>query len=135
VLREQREARRTGFAMSQSMFMARTNLTSTSRMLITALTISLQLLVGCVRREFNPKSLAHANAPASSQQNSPSRININTASADELEQLPGIGKGLAQRIIEHRERFGPFRRPEHLIVVRGISDKRFRTLQDVITVE
>jgi competence protein ComEA len=63
------------------------------------------------------------------------RININTASADELEKLPGIGKALAERIIEHREKFGPFRRPEHLIIVRGISDKRFRALQDLITVE
>jgi competence ComEA-like helix-hairpin-helix protein len=121
--------------MSRSMFRPRLNLSSTSGAIIPALMLSLCFSSGCVRREFNPKSLAQANAPASSQQNSPSRININTASADELEQLPGIGKGLAQRIIEHRERFGPFRRPEHLIVVRGISDKRFRTLQDVITVE
>ena len=42
--------------------------------------------------------------------------------------------GLAERIIEHREKFGPFRRPEHLIIVRGISDKRFRALQNLITV-
>jgi competence protein ComEA len=52
-----------------------------------------------------------------------------------LETLPGIGKGLAERIIEHRERFGPFRRIEHLIIVRGISDRRFRALQDMITVK
>jgi competence protein ComEA len=63
------------------------------------------------------------------------RININTASAKELETLPGIGKALAARIIEHREEYGPFRRPEHLIIVRGISDKRFRALRDLITVE
>ena len=63
------------------------------------------------------------------------RINLNTASANELETLPGIGKSLAERIIEHREKFGPFRRPEHLIIVRGISDKRFRALRDLVTVE
>ncbi len=62
-------------------------------------------------------------------------ININTASANELETLPGIGKGLAQRIIDHREKFGTFRRPEHLIIVRGISDRRFRALRDLVTVE
>ncbi len=54
---------------------------------------------------------------------SASRININTASVKELEKLPGIGKGLAERIVEHREKNGPFRRPEHLIMVRGISDR------------
>jgi competence protein ComEA len=63
------------------------------------------------------------------------RININTAAANELETLPGIGPGLAERIIEHRERFGPFRRTEHLIIVRGISDRRFRALRDLVTVQ
>jgi len=63
------------------------------------------------------------------------RLNINTASAKELEVLPGIGKGLAERIVEHREKYGPFRRAEHLIIVRGISDARFRALRDLITVE
>jgi competence protein ComEA len=72
---------------------------------------------------------------SSSDSKSPSRININTASANELETLPGIGKGLAGRIIEHRETFGPFRKPEHLIIVRGISDKRFHALENMITVE
>ena len=67
-------------------------------------------------------------------QQSPQRININTASRKELEKLPGIGKGLAARIVEHREKYGPFRRPEHLIIVRGISDRRFRAMQDLITV-
>jgi competence ComEA-like helix-hairpin-helix protein len=62
-------------------------------------------------------------------------ININTAPVGELEKLPGIGKGLATRIIEHREKWGAFRRPEHLIAVRGISDRRFRALRDLITVE
>ena len=63
------------------------------------------------------------------------RININIASAKELEALPGIGKGLAKRIVEHRAKYGPFRRAEHLIIVRGISDGRFRALRDLITVE
>jgi competence protein ComEA len=72
---------------------------------------------------------------AGSNRTNAQRININTASGAELEKLPGIGKGLAERIVEHRERFGPFRRTEHLIIVRGISDRRFRTLRDLITVE
>jgi competence protein ComEA len=63
------------------------------------------------------------------------RININTAAANELETLPGIGPSLAERIIEHREGFGPFRRTEHLIIVRGISDRRFRALRDLVAVD
>lgn len=77
---------------------------------------------------------APKNRTASENPASP-RININTASAEELEKLPGIGKGFAQRIVEHREKYGPFRRPEHLIMVRGLSDKRFRALRDLIAVE
>ncbi len=90
----------------------------------------------CVKRERAQASvylLERVSTNASATQ--PTRININTASAIELETLPGIGPGFAARIIEHRERFGPFRRPEHLIIVRGISDKRFQALRNFITVE
>ena len=95
------------------------------------------LLVGCVKRPTRATNLAAAiesNSPATFS-NKQERININTASAQQLEQLPGIGKGLAERIVEHREKYGPFRRIEHLIIVRGISDRRFRALRDLVTVE
>jgi len=62
-------------------------------------------------------------------------ININTASVRELEKLPGIGVGLAERIVTHREQYGPFRRAEHLMLVRGISDRRFRELRPMIIAE
>ena len=62
-------------------------------------------------------------------------ININTATREELERLPGIGEALAARIIEHRERHGAFRRAEHLIIVRGISERRFEQLRALITVD
>ena len=62
-------------------------------------------------------------------------VNINTASREELEKLPNIGAKLAQRIIEHRQKYGKFRKSEHLILVQGISDKRFRQLQNLIKTE
>ena len=90
---------------------------------------------GCVKREFRQPSKPAPSNLSASQPTSIARININTASAGELEKLPGIGKALAARIIEHREKYGPFRRAEHLIIVRGFSERRFRTLQELITVE
>jgi len=96
----------------------------------------------CIKRAQNVRLLSYQQA--NEMQSGPiqsslpvlqTRININTASANELETLPGIGKSLAERIIDHREKYGPFRRPEHLIIVRGISDKRFRALRDLVTVE
>ena len=82
----------------------------------------------------SPATVATPNQHRAANQ-APTRININTAPAAELEKLPGIGRGFAQRIVEHREKYGPFRRPEHLIMVRGLSDKRFRALRELITVE
>ncbi len=62
-------------------------------------------------------------------------VNINTASVEELEKLPNVGAKLAQKIVEHREKYGNFRKPEHLILVAGISDKRFRQLQNLVRTE
>lgn len=63
------------------------------------------------------------------------RININAASVEQLERIPHIGNAMARRIIEHRERFGPFRKTEHLIIMDGISDERFRRIRHLITTE
>lgn len=63
------------------------------------------------------------------------QININTATAQQLESLPGVGPALAKRIIEHREKHGPFKRPEDVIIVRGMSAKRFRQISHLIQVK
>ena len=93
----------------------------------------------CLKRTRAPQQANEEQSTAalssSPAQTLAQRVNINTASANELATLPGIGTGLAERIIAHREAYGPFRRPEHLIIVRGISDKKFRALRDLITVE
>ena len=60
-------------------------------------------------------------------------LNINTADINSLQALPGIGPQLAAKIIEHRTRYGPFRKPEHLLIVDGISEKRYRDVEKLIT--
>jgi competence protein ComEA len=59
----------------------------------------------------------------------PPQVSLNTASREELERLPGVGPVLAARIVEHRERHGRFRRAEHLLSVRGVSERRFLQLR------
>ena len=61
-------------------------------------------------------------------------ININTASAVELESLPGIGAKTAARIIEYRQKSGPFKKVEELMNVRGVGEKNFLKLKPQITV-
>ena len=61
------------------------------------------------------------------------QVSINDATREELERLPGVGPALAARIVEHRERHGRFRRAEHLMLVRGISERRFPELRPHIT--
>jgi competence ComEA-like helix-hairpin-helix protein len=64
-----------------------------------------------------------------------SLININTAPPQELEKLPGVGKVIAERIVAHRSQYGFFRRTEHLMLVRGISDRKFREMRPMIVVD
>lgn len=65
---------------------------------------------------------------------SPGRININTASAAELEQLPGIGEATAAKIVADRNANGPFKTVEDLKRVSGIGDKKYEALADLICV-
>ena len=62
------------------------------------------------------------------------RVNVNRATAAELEALPGIGAVLAQRIVDQRAKRGPFRRTRDLLQVAGIGEAKFRDLADRVTV-
>ena len=62
-------------------------------------------------------------------------LNINTASIEELEKLPYIGRKTAESIVAFREQNGPFRRTEHLMLIRGVSEKRFNEIKGMIKVE
>ena len=57
-----------------------------------------------------------------------------TAEVAELATLPGIGEGLAKRIVDYRTEHGPFEGPEGLMEVSGIGEKKLEELRDYITV-
>jgi comEA protein len=72
---------------------------------------------------------AKAKANASDE-----RININTASLEELQKLPRIGPKIAQRVIDYRKANGDFKKIEEIMKVKGIGEKTFNRFKDMITV-
>ena len=63
------------------------------------------------------------------------KININTADNDQLETLPGIGPQTAKGITEYRQAHGGFKSVEELKQVKGIGDKKFDAIKDLVTIE
>jgi competence protein ComEA len=61
-------------------------------------------------------------------------INLNSATAEELDKLPGVGPSTAQKIIDYREQNGGFQSVEQLNDVSGIGDATFEKLKDLVTV-
>ena len=106
---------------------------SLARIILCCLTAA--ALPSCVKlpRRAGPGGSQQTHAQQTRQD--PPPVSINEAPREELERLPGIGPALAARIVEQRERFGPFRRAEHLMLVRGISERRFRQLRPYVDAE
>ena len=73
-------------------------------------------------------------APRAAAKPASTTVNLNTASATEFEALPGIGAKTAARIIEYRQKNGPFKKVEELMNVRGIGEKNFLKLKTQLTV-
>jgi len=65
----------------------------------------------------------------------PGKVNVNRATREELEAVPGLGPVLAQEIVRSRERHGPFRRVEELLIVRGVSMRKLRALSPFLCTE
>ncbi len=85
-------------------------------------------IFGCSTRQvYQPSEIAFAS--------SPNTININTATVDEIEKLPHIGPKTAEAITRFRDENGPFRRVEHLMQIRGISEKRFLEIRQFLKTE
>jgi competence protein ComEA len=77
-----------------------------------------------------PIDEVHGAIPAESPQ---TKININSATVEELEAMPGIGEVIAARIIAYREENGPFRTVDDLIHIQGISDRTIDQIRDLVT--
>ena len=62
-------------------------------------------------------------------------VNVNSASAQDIAKLDGIGESLAARIVDYRTRNGRFRSKDEIVKVRGIGEKLFNRIKDNISIE
>ena len=110
--------------------------------------LALTALLGCAALAWldprparaAPPSVAAAaadedDAPDPPRKVSRGRVNLNTATAEELERLPGIGPAKAERIVAFRARHGPFKRVVDLRRVKGFGRKTFKRLEPFLDIK
>lgn len=96
---------------------------------LTVALLSSAALASCAGTVQDTNTAARNSQPPRS-----SCVNLNTAPTAELESLPAIGPALAGKIVEHREMYGPFKRPEEVIIIDGFSEQRYRQLSGLVCV-
>ena len=79
-------------------------------------------------------ALVLTTGPAFAAATPAGKVNLNTASVSQLEDLPGIGPALAARIVEHRQKNGAFKSVEDVMAVKGIGEKNFAKIQTYLSV-
>jgi competence protein ComEA len=86
------------------------------------------------RREASGSAGSAPSAPSVDGGVTSSKVNINSASAEELETLPGIGEVIAQEILDYRTANGPFASVDDLLDVSGIGEVTLENIRDLVTV-
>lgn len=94
---------------------------------LTRLALVLSMVLGPLVHAAAAQDAARATAPSSV-------VNLNEATPQQLEALPGIGPRAAQRIVEFRAKNGGFKKVEDLMKVQGIGERSFLRLKPLVTV-
>ncbi|MBM7333468.1 DNA uptake protein [Alcanivorax marinus] len=94
-----------------------------------ALLLGTLLAAGVPWAQAAPEATPAADSPAAAT----ASINLNTASAEQLQQLRGIGPAMAARIVDWREQEGPFTSVDQLMAIKGIGEKTLARFRDRLT--
>ena len=95
--------------------------------------IGAALIIACIAA--SAASAAQGVQKQHSLDHSHASININQASAQDFEKLPGIGPEIARRIVAYRDKHGPFRRVEDLLVIRGIGPRKWKAIRPYLRID
>ena len=110
------------------------NITIASTALITVCALFIGILVGVFIGRITDKNPNSLTNQKQFKANQTGKINVNTASAEELTMLPGIGEETAKRIIEYRTKYGIFFSLDELTKVKGIGENTVEKLKPYATV-
>ncbi|HVI00560.1 MAG TPA: helix-hairpin-helix domain-containing protein [Enhygromyxa sp.] len=102
--------------------------------LVRTLTLTVATLLGTSSIAAAAEPSTESTQQAASSKTLEGQVNINTASAAELELLPGIGPSIAARIVDYRTEH-PFKERNHIMRVKGVGQKTFAKIKDYLTVE
>ena len=103
---------------------------STALIISAAAVLCFLLFLAIYGASFAPAGVSvHVDRAAAAED---ARLNINTASAKELEALPGIGPALSAAIVAHREESGAFTKAEDLLAVPGIGEKKLDAIREML---
>jgi len=86
-------------------------------------------LVLCLALSLAPLALAQKGKALSTE-----KVNLNTATVEQLQTLPGIGPAMAKRVLEYRTKVGKFTKIEEILNVKGFGEKRFQKIKDRLLV-
>ena len=103
-------------------------------MFVTGMLVAALVSVGPSAWAQSEKAAAAPKARTTASATATAPVNLNAASVAQLQTLPGVGASTAQRILEHRQKNGPFKKIEELMNVKGIGEKSFLKLKPLITV-
>jgi competence protein ComEA len=104
------------------------------RQLTFVLGLLLAFVAGAAAASADQSKPAAKPAAAKATATPAAPLNLNTATAAQLETLPGVGSAAAKRILEYRQKNGSFKKIEELMNVKGFGEKTFLKLKPLITV-